>query len=181
MTLRPGTNEVFLAYSNGIERLDVDELLSPVRQPRAQPVALRTVPNPTSGAVTVTVPESAGRTGNIRLFDLSGRSIQVNHTQTSNQLVLDLGSLSSGIYVVRCNEATLARREVVRQQAGCDQTPAAFPCSPTSTLHLRPRPLSLPLTRSHQRLNPGNAADGFRLPGKLYPHRLQPLVDGTES
>lgn len=114
---RPGANELFLVYPNGIERIDLNEILSPVRQPRPQPVALRTVPNPTSGAVAVTVPEPSGRAGTIHLFDLSGRKINVGYTQNGEQLMLDLSGLSTGVYVVRyaASSGLVYQSRVVKQ------------------------------------------------------------------
>ena len=101
MARRPGTNEVFLAYANGIERLDIDELLSPVRSPRPEAVSLRAVPNPTSGEVTLTLPDHQGRNGSADLFDLTGRRIAVPTAQNGNQLRLDLAMLKPGCYLLR--------------------------------------------------------------------------------
>jgi len=101
MVRRPGTNEIFLAYSNAIERLDVDELLSPVRQPRPEVAPLRAVPNPTSGEVIVTIPNHQGRNGTTDLFDLTGRRVAVPTSQNGDQLRLDLAMLKPGCYLLR--------------------------------------------------------------------------------
>lgn len=101
MVHRPGTNEVFLTYVNGIERLNIDEILSPVRTPRPDAVSLRAVPNPTNGMVQVTIPGNEAQNGTAELFDLTGRRIALPTNQSGTQLELDLSSLRPGCYILR--------------------------------------------------------------------------------
>lgn len=106
MVRRPGTNEIFLTYSNGIERLNLDEILSPVRQPRPEATALRAVPNPTNGVVQISIPEAGANRGLAELYDISGRRVEVSVSQTSGQLSLDLIGLQSGIYLLKYTAPT---------------------------------------------------------------------------
>jgi photosystem II stability/assembly factor-like uncharacterized protein len=101
MVRRPGTNEFFLAYENGIERLNVDELLSPVRQSRPEVTPLRAVPNPSNGMVKVDIPGNEAQRGTAELFDLTGRRVTVPTAQFGPQLELDLSTLRPGYYIMR--------------------------------------------------------------------------------
>ena len=102
MVRRPGTNEIFLAYKNGIERLNLEEILSPVRSPRPETVALRAVPNPTDGLVKVELPgNNYQRGGTADLFDLTGRRVTAPVSQNGGQLELDLSALKTGCYLLR--------------------------------------------------------------------------------
>jgi photosystem II stability/assembly factor-like uncharacterized protein len=117
MVRRPGTNEVFLTYQNGIERLDIDEILSSNRQPRPAAISLRAVPNPTNGMVTISVPESNTNGGVADLFDLTGRRMNVPASTDSGQLQVDLSSLKSGYYLLRYTSPTgqLFQAKLIRQ------------------------------------------------------------------
>lgn len=106
MVRRPGTNEIFFTYQNGIERLNIDAILSPVRSLRPEAISLRAIPNPTNGTIAVALPGNDVFGGTTDLFDLTGRRLNVPFSQSPGQLHLDMSSLKPGCYFLKYTSAS---------------------------------------------------------------------------
>ncbi len=67
---------------------------------------LRIFPNPTSGVINVAVNSQAEKLIDIVVLDLLGRQVTVAKGESKDQYSLDLGGMSKGIYIVKCNFAS---------------------------------------------------------------------------
>ncbi len=73
--------------------------LTDMKTPETQTFAL--LPNPTNGAVLLRLHEQMQQEGAIRIWDATGRIVQtLQIREGENAVMLDLGSLSAGVYVV---------------------------------------------------------------------------------
>jgi hypothetical protein len=75
-----------------------------------EPVSFSVGPNPSTGMVTVKL--NSNRTAEIRVYDLTGRTVFTTNIK-SQETNLDLGSLPKGIYLLQVNsEGTTAVEKV---------------------------------------------------------------------
>jgi plastocyanin len=68
--------------------------------------ALRVYPNPTSGILTVVSGESTGKTDNLAVLDITGKTIFSNVVSSGMQYNLDLSSYPGGYYFVKVTSDT---------------------------------------------------------------------------
>ena len=117
MTRRPGTNELYFAQLNGVERLDLDALLTSNRPEPVRTTPLLSWPNPTAGPATVALPAGAGSAEEVLVVDLAGRGLTVPWSATATGVELDLSGLPAGVYVVRLatDAATAYQTRIVRR------------------------------------------------------------------
>jgi hypothetical protein len=84
------------------------------------PVNLLIYPNPVSGSsVQISTAGFSGMTS-VEIYDLQGRVVysdNIENSQSSNRIVVDVSSLSNGTYVIRLasNNKSLASKLVVRR------------------------------------------------------------------
>ena len=71
---------------------------------------LRAYPNPTTGLLTIELPEARNATAEV--FDVNGRSV-LQQAGITNRAELDLGALANGVYIVRMEVAGRVFRQLV--------------------------------------------------------------------
>jgi hypothetical protein len=68
-------------------------------------VAFEFYPNPTEGLLTVNLGTAQATNTNVRVYDLTGRSLmQTNFTSNESSIQIDISQLDSGIYLVEVEE-----------------------------------------------------------------------------
>ncbi|MEO0731712.1 MAG: YCF48-related protein [Bacteroidota bacterium] len=113
-TLRPGTLEIFALYPGGaIGKIDLPDILSPVRETELRRQLLTVSPNPNAGPFQVVVP---GLATALDVYDLTGRQVLTQTLRGVRTAEVELTNQPAGIYVVRAQvgQQTFTARVVKR-------------------------------------------------------------------
>ncbi|MBI4646401.1 MAG: T9SS type A sorting domain-containing protein [Bacteroidia bacterium] len=81
------------------------------------PAQLRVIPNPTTENLTIVLPNDI-RTDDCELYayDLIGNLINVSYTLRSNNIIVDSGRLTKGMYIIeiRTSDSIFGRTKIIK-------------------------------------------------------------------
>ncbi len=119
LSLTEGYDTAYIASGdtngNVYRYITMDDVITGIRND-AEAQAVVAYPVPTSGVVTLELPESLRRNTKIQVTDLAGKSVLFRQSAVSNGSSLDFTGLAAGTYLVMINtpEGKIVRR-VVKQ------------------------------------------------------------------